>query len=135
MNFTKIIALIFGIFGSVGGLVLNFPEKLSICGANDITCLYNISEGVGQPVFFIFFPALIMVIISLFFSKEIFQSLVKFFAIFIIFEIVLISQTSISCGGIFCFDRELVTWICSISFLAISLAIIITKSILLRKKK
>lgn len=108
------------------GLIFMFNQKLS---AGDLLF------AVGKPLVFEIAPIIVVLFFLLFFSKEVFN-LWRWFALVLIpiFAIWIFSTPTL-CTSLICFDRTATAWYSSVIFLFISLIVIITKTILLRRKK
>ncbi len=122
------VLLCFSISIFLFGLVNLYPEKVGLCTYEDMGCVYSKVFSYGQPVTFssLF---LVLTLIIFFFLPESFFRAWKMSGIFLIpIFILLIFSTPVSCGSLICFNRELVSWISGITFLLISLGIILYKT-------
>ncbi|MDD5050895.1 MAG: hypothetical protein PHV93_04155 [Candidatus Pacebacteria bacterium] len=81
------------------------------------------------------FPLVVTIIIILACQKYIFDTW-KWFALILIPTLSwFVISTPTLCQSIICFDRDMTAWYASISFLIVSLIVVMTKTLLLRRKK
>ena len=117
------------------GFGIVYPEMVGLCNINDNVCINKFPVfSLGEPLL-LGSPFLIVISIILFFLRHDFYSDWKKFAkIFLPVAKILIVITPTQYGGFVGIDKEMATWNLASLFLAISLGIIIRKSIELKKK-
>ena len=136
MTIGIIIVLVFALVG----LFIASPEMFGRCDAEIAEfgyCDAPLAESVGQPIIMFSISILILFCILSFLRPEVFKSWSKFALFGLPIGIILIAITSPQGSGSFAtpdIDREIITWFVSILFLAISLIIIIVKSLKLRRQ-
>ncbi len=108
------------------GLIFMFNEKLN---AGDLLF------AIGKPLVFEIAPIIFVILLLLFCSEEIFNLWRWFAVIFIPVFNIWIFSTPTLCGSLICFDRTAMAWYLGVLFFLISFTVIITKTILLRRKK
>lgn len=127
-------------------LNVNFLKSVGICSDRNYGyepesnyCSYIGDENIGQPVVIWSFLLLIIFLILIFLSKEIFKTWIKFAIVIVPICIFLISATPVQCMAPLglCFDKSRLTIFLSVIFAILSLIIIIYKSvrILLARRK
>src|SRR3989344_1851685 len=131
-----VLTLIGLLFSSAQVIIsLGFCESI-----NDVSCLSNIL-GVGQPVLLLGFSIVLVNFVLLFLNQAIFKSWSRFAMVAIPLAVIWIALTPVQSGssaiaGLGVADtRESVTWIASIAFFAISLLIILVKSLKIKNTR
>lgn len=124
-----IITLLFGI-----GLSLMYPNNIGLCSIGE-RCVYDSVFYLWKPLLFSLIPVLLVLILFLFLSDKFFNIWWKFALVYFILAFLWISTTPIMCRSLICFDREYVAIVSGVGFLIVSFIIIITKTVLLRRKK
>ncbi len=104
--------------------------------SRNFVCQGKYGESLGQPLALGSVSFFLISIILLFVKKEVFVLWSKFALVAIPLLVLWIILTPVTCGAALgvCLDKELVSWYASISFLIISLIIIIYKSLQIRSK-
>src|SRR3989344_3046175 len=123
------------------GLVFAFSEEVGLCQYNEISCINLYSEGLAQPLILGMLALVITLIALLFIRQEVFKAWSKFALVAIPLAVIWIALTPVQSGsgaiaglGI-AETRESVTWIASIAFFAISLLIILVKSLKIKNTR
>ncbi|HBR78869.1 MAG TPA: hypothetical protein DEA46_00375 [Candidatus Moranbacteria bacterium] len=128
----KYLKIIISIVGILTGYYFSSPIKHDIC--RETLCIRIIGGDVGMPLFLFSIVLFLIFFIFLFVKEDVFNIWKKFAKIFLPIAILLIIITPTTYGGFVGIDKELATWWLAGLFLISSIAIIIWKSIQLRKK-
>ncbi len=99
----------------------------------------EIGEGVGLPMFMLAASVGIVSLALIFFRREVLLTWLKFSIPGLLLGTLWVYLAPINCtSGILsygdCFNKEIVSWVTSVVFFAISIIIIVVKSIKLRNK-
>ncbi|MBM2817858.1 MAG: hypothetical protein HW401_448 [Parcubacteria group bacterium] len=131
MSHRKILGILLGlsILGLITGLTFLYPEKIGLCAPDDRQCIYPRAFSVGEPLTFGLIPFIPLLILLLFFPKEVFNTWKKFALVIIPISAIIIIATPVDCKNILCLNKEPMAWILSIIFALISLIIVIYKSL------
>lgn len=121
------------------GLFFAFPQNLGLCAANDWVCISSFSGNIGEPLTFfmlLFIPSVILVYV---FRNIVYQAWKKFALIYLPLSAILIALVPVSCGGnfisFFCFNKENASWLTALSFLLITIILIITQKLRAKPSK
>ncbi|MFA4872833.1 MAG: hypothetical protein WC659_02765 [Patescibacteria group bacterium] len=136
-NFIKIL-LGLSLCGCVAGYILWFPEKFGVCAPQDrFSCIYPLSERIGQPLLILMSGLSIVSFILLFLPIVIYPVWKKF--VFIISPLVLlwVIFTPVQCSGLLgaCFDKKLTSLVSTVIFIIGSLTVFIIKYISIIREK
>ncbi len=138
MSHRKIISILLSLSGIilVIGLVFRYSVDSKLCLENDYNCIDFWTFSLGHPIVLGLIPFVPILILLLFFPKEVFKTWSRFAIVLIPIIIGLIVITPIQCDAPLglCFDKKSITWFLSESFAVISIIIIIIKAILVRRK-
>jgi len=115
-------------------LVIN-PYVLGFCIENEKYCIFrSYSHTIGEPLFIISLSLMVCSLILFFMKDEVFKFWLKFAYIWIPLTSIFVIISPEYDSGLIPIEKESVSILFSVLFLLISIIIIISKSISLRKK-
>ena len=135
----KIIAIIvLCLFSFFLSLVLTTPDNFGLCNSRDTDCIHGYIDNfnnIAQVAGFFSISIFIISLILLFSREEIFHTWKKFAIIYILLSLIIITLAPTSAPNIISFDKESATLWLAVIFLIVSLAIIIVKTVKLRREE
>ncbi len=111
------------------------PYIIGFCSESDQYCVFgSLAHSIGKPMFYLFFALLVLSFIALFLRNEIFKIWFLFARIWVLLSVLLILITPEYSSGLVPIDRGRVSLALSTLFIIISLILIISKFLSLKKK-
>ncbi|HEY9481089.1 MAG TPA: hypothetical protein VIR98_02560 [Candidatus Paceibacterota bacterium] len=130
--------LLIAVLGNVAAYIIRNPLDFGVCEKaylfnNKETCVDSSILGMGKPLQIFAVCLLITSILLIFFNKKVFIAWIKFGILWTIVSLFLIFESPIFANGIVGIQRDDVARVTGVLLILISLIILITKSIKLKR--